>query len=203
VSEFTLTANPRLVEGRKVRNQGLVPGVVYGPQVKAFSIEMAYREVEVALMKAGSTNLIDLNVSETNYRVLAREVQRDPIRNQIKHVDFFAVDENSRIVIEVPIRLVGESPAVVSRRGILLTGGLKVRVEMLATKIIGKIELNLTSVPNVGDSIYVRQLELGEGYKILNDPEEMIVRIAQSSAARREEALKAAEATKATTGKKK
>ncbi|MGV2435943.1 MAG UNVERIFIED_CONTAM: hypothetical protein LVT10_14570 [Anaerolineae bacterium] len=90
-----------------------------------------------------------------------------------------------------------------SRRGILLTGGLKVRVEMLATKIIGKIELNLASVPNVGDSIYVRQLELGEGYKILNDPEEMIVRIAQSSAARREEALKAAEATKATTGKKK
>ena len=49
----------------------------------------------------------------------------------------------------------------------------------------------------------MRQLELGEGYKILNDPEEMIVRIAQSSAARREEALKAAEATKATTGKKK
>lgn len=192
MSEFTLNVQERTVIGKKVRqlrNDGIVPVVVYGPKTDPVALQVPYRELEVTLLNAGGTNLIDLVSGEETYQVLARHVQRDMIKGTIKHVDFFAVDENARVTIDVPIIMTGESAAITSRRGILLTGPTSLRIEMKATNMMDRVEVDLDNYPNVGDSLYVRDLNLGENNRVLNDPDEMILRVAQSSAARREEAL--------------
>ena len=80
-----------------------MPGVVYGPSTDPISVQFPYRMIEVTLMNAGGTNLIDIIVSGDTYPSLAREVQRDVVRGDILHVDFLAVDQSQRISVEVPI----------------------------------------------------------------------------------------------------
>ncbi len=193
--DFNLEVQKRTAIGKKnrrLRREGLVPIIVYGPKKEPVNLQANYRELELTLRDAGGTNLINLNLDggET-FQVLARDVQRDVVKRTILHVDFFRVDADARITVEVPVTYINESPAVVARRGLLLTGPNTLSVEMTASNMIDQIVVDLADVPEVGDSIYVRDLELRSGARIVNDPEEMIVRIAQTSAARREEALAA------------
>lgn len=193
---LTLEAEPRTIVGKKVsqlRRQGLVPVALYGPRVEPISAQIPYRPLELALLSAGGTHLIDLKMGSDTHIVLARAVQRDVIRGDILHVDFFVVDETQVISTDVPIHFINESPAVAAKKGILLAGPSMLSIETLPSKLLSVVQVDLSSLAEVGDSIYVHNLDLGEGIKILNDPDEMICRISQTSAARAEEELEAAE----------
>ena len=196
MAEYVLNAQPRTLTGKKVRKlrrEGFVPFIVYGPKTDPINLQAQYRELEKTLLAAGGTNLIDINIEGSDpLTVLARDVQRDVVRGSIKHVDFFAISEDARVVVEVPVMVTGESAAVTARKGILLTGPNSLSIEMRVTNMLDQITVDLSNFPEVGDSLYVRDLNLGENARILNDPEEMVIRIAQPSAARREEALEIA-----------
>jgi len=203
VSDYTISVQERTIVGKKVnklRRQGIVPLTVYGPDTPPANLQADYRQLEMMLRKAGGTHLIELDTGSMIYNVLAREVQRDVIRREILHVDFFAINENARVTVEVPINMINESAAVVSRKGVLLTGPNSLSVEMPANNMIDQIDIDLSQLPEVGDSLYVRDLSLGESARILNDPEEMIARIAQTSAARREEVLEGMAAAEGSVG---
>lgn len=192
VSDFAIDAETRTIVGKKVgqlRARGLVPVAVYGPKVKPLKLQIPYRPLEVTLMKAGGTNLIDLNVNGETHVVLAREVQRDVLRGSILHVDFFVVDQSSKIRMEVPIHLINESPVVAARKGILLTGTNTVTVETLPRHLIHVVEVDLSKLVEIGDSITIADLDLGPDVTIINEPEEMLARVAQTSADRAEEDL--------------
>lgn len=195
MADYTLEAQPRTVTGKQVgqlRVNGLVPAIVYGPRVEPVNLQIPYRALELTLMKAGGTHLIDLQFDGKTQTVLAREVQRDFVRGNILHVDFFAVDESSTIRADIYVHLVGESPAVEAGLGILLTGTNTITIETLPSKLISQVEVDLSKLEKLGDSIHVRDLDLGPDITIINDPDEMIVRITQTSAARAEEEEEAA-----------
>lgn len=198
MAEFVLDAETRVITGKKVsqlREKGLVPVTVYGAKIQPINLQIPYRALELTLLKAGGTNLIDLKVAGNTHTVLAREVQRDVLKGKILHADFFAVDATSKIRYAIPVHLVGESYAVASKRGILLTGTPTVTVETLPTQLLQGVEVDITPLREVGATITVGDLKLGEGVVVLDDPEEMIVRIAQTSAQRAEAEAEAEEAT--------
>ena len=187
MADFTLEAQPRDVTGKKVkriRNKGMVPAVVYGPATAPSSIQIPYRPLEVTLMQAGGTNLIDISVEGQKHTVLTRDVQRHILRGDILHVDFFALDMNQPITADVFIRYSGESPAVENGEGIMITGPSSLSIETLPTKLISEVEVDISSLVHVGDSIHVRDLDLGEDVTVHNDPEELLARIVVPSAIR-------------------
>ncbi|MEO8606783.1 MAG: 50S ribosomal protein L25 [Chloroflexota bacterium] len=199
---YVLEAQPRTVVGKKVgrlRRSGLVPVVVYGPKTEPVNLQVEYRPLQIALMKAGGTNLIEIRYEGGSHIVLAREVQRDIIRTEITHVDFFAVDLLAKISIDVPIHFVGESPAVQARKGILITGPTMLTIETLPSHLMSQIEVDLSNLNEIGDAVHVRDLKLDADITIINDPDEMIARISQTSAARSEED-EAAELAEGTSG---
>lgn len=188
--KYVLEAQTRTITGKKVnllRQQGLVPAVIYGAHIAPVIVQVPYRSLEIMLMKAGGTNLIEIKVNGGSYTVLAREVQRDILRSDIMHVDFFAVDEASTIQVDVPLHFINESPAVEARMGILSAGLAMITIETLPSKLLNQIEIDLSTLKNVNDTLYVRDLDLGPDVAIINDPDEMIVRISQTAAARAEE----------------
>ena len=188
---FVIEAQPRTIVGKKVsqlRRQGIVPITVYGPKTQPMNLQVPYRSLQLALLKAGGTNLIDLNVSGQSTSVIAREVQRNILRNDIMHVDFFAVDMAAKINIDVPIHFINESPVVASRQGILLTGPTVLTISTLPSHLINQIEIDLSKLVTLGDSVHVRDLDLGTEIELLNDPDEMIARVVQPAAAVSEEA---------------
>jgi len=192
VADFTLDVQERAVIGKKVnqlRREGIVPLTAYGPKSEPLKLQVPYRPLEVILMKAGGTNLIDLNVDGKPVTVLAREVQRNAIKGTIIHVDFFVVDQASKIRTEVPVHIIGESPAVKERRGILLHGTNTLTVEVLPSKLIHSVEVDISHLTELTDIILVSDLKLGEDITIINDPDEMLVRVSQTGAARAEDDL--------------
>ncbi len=192
MAEFELAAEVRTVHGKKtkrLRRQGYVPGIVYGPTNDPISVQFAYRAVEVILMNAGGTNLIDIVVDGKTFPSLAREVQRDVVRGDILHVDFLAVDENQRIRVEVPVVMEGQSPVVAAREGILITGRSSLTLEVFPGDIRNQIVIDLPRLTELGSEVLVRDLEFGENVTVHNDPNEMIAKIVQPAAARADEDL--------------
>jgi large subunit ribosomal protein L25 len=197
VADFTLEVQPRTITGKKVsqiRNQGMVPATVYGAKVQPMNIQIPYRALEVTLMKAGGTNLIDLQVDGRTVTVLARDVQRNVLKRTILHVDFYQVDLATKIRTAVPVHFINESPVVAAKRGVLLAGANTITIEVLPTKLLHSIEVDLSQLKDFGDTITIGDLNLGEDITILGEPEEMLAKIVQTSAARSEEDLEAAEA---------
>jgi len=189
VAELFVEAEPRTITGKKVsqlRANGLVPVTVYGSKVEPMSLQIPYRPLQVVLMKAGGTSLIDIKVNGETHTVLAREVQRDVLKGTILHADFLVIDATSKITAAIPVHLVGESPAVEARVGILLTGANSIQVSALPDKLMSYVEVDLSVLEEMGDTITVRDLDLGDDIDILDDPDEMLARVAQSSAARAE-----------------
>lgn len=190
MADYTLEAQPRVVTGKKVgqlRRDGLVPATIYGPQMQPVNIQVPYRVLELTLREAGGTALIDVTVDGKTHSVLTREVQRHSIRRNIMHVDFFALDLTEKIRTDVPVHLIGESPAVQAKKGILMAAATTLTVEVLPANLMHFIEIDLSKLTEPGAAVYVRDLDLGANVAIINDPEELIVRIAQTSAARSEE----------------
>lgn len=191
MAEFKLAGDVRTTTGKKnraLRKQGLVPGVVYGPTDQPVSVQFPYREVEVILMRAGGTNLIDVEVGGNTYPSLAREVQRDVVRGDILHVDFLAVDLSQKIRVDVPVIMEGRSPLVASREAILITGPSTLTLEVYPQDIRDRILVDLTPLDTMGAEILVKDLKFKEGVTVINEPNEMIAKVVQPAAARRAEA---------------
>jgi large subunit ribosomal protein L25 len=188
---YTLDAQLRTITGKKVsqlRGQGLVPAVIYGAKFEPVHVQIPHRALQLTLLKAGGTHLINMNVGDSVQTVITREVQRHVLRGDIMHVDFLAVDATTLIETEVPVHFINESPAVQTKQGILVTGMNTVRVEALPADLIYTVEIDLSKLMRPGDAIHVRDLSLGAKIRIVSDPDEVVVRVAVTAAAESEEA---------------
>lgn len=177
---FNLDAQARAVTGKKVgqlRVQGLVPAVIYGAKFNPVTLQIPYRPLEVALLHAGGTHLININYDGKSQSVITRAVQRDVLKGTIIHVDFLAVDATTRITADIAIHLVGESPAAETRIGELAQPVTTISIEALPADLIDALEVDISSLKEVGDSIHVRDLTISSKITVLADPDELIVRI--------------------------
>lgn len=183
---ITLEAQPRTVTGKQVkqlRNQELIPGVVYGPHLEhAINIQVPRRSLRTALREAGGTSLIELSLGGEKYNVLAREVQRDVIGGDLLHVDFYAVSLDTRLRVEVPVVFVGEAAIVESGEAILITRANTVEVECLPNAIPEELTLDISRLAEVGDYLTVADLNVPPDVTVLSDPEEMLVRTEYATA---------------------
>ena len=177
-----LTAERRTVQGKQVkqlRRQGWVPGVMYGHGFDPVPLQFEARSLRQVLSQTGGSQLIRIKVKGQKQpeRALVREVQRDPIRGTLLHVDFYRVKMTERLTAEVPLEIVGESPVVEQKEGILLQGLSTVEVECLPGNLVDAIEVDLSDLTEVDQALHVRDLAVPAGIEILTDPDEMIVRV--------------------------
>ncbi|GAB4478518.1 MAG: 50S ribosomal protein L25/general stress protein Ctc [Anaerolineae bacterium] len=177
---ISLEAAKRDIVGKQVRQlrrEGLVPVVVYGPDFESLSLQVDARELRSVLKEAGGTHIINLKVGRETINTLARSVQRDPIRGDILHVDFYRVDLKRPIRAEVSVVVVGESPVVESGEGMVLHLLNNIEVEALPTNLPSHLEVDVSALNEIGATIYVRDLALPEGVEVHADPDEPVVKI--------------------------
>lgn len=194
---FTLEAQHRTITGKKVgalRRQGFVPGIVYGAKIDPIQIQMNDRSLATLLLKAGGTNIIELNIDGKIQRVLAREVQRDVLRGHALHVDFLAIDATTKLRTTVQLQFVGESPAEKLGIGVLLNGIGSLEVEVLPEDLISQVEIDMSLLKEMNDAIHVRDLKLGDRVTILTDLDAMIVRVTTQTVEAEDEVVEATSA---------
>ena len=182
---FSIVAEPREITGKavsKLRRQRLIPGVVYGPGMKPQSLQVRARDFDQTYLRAGSTQLVDLSVGEggTSRKVFIHAVQRNPINHQATHIDFVEVNLREEMTVNVPVVLVGESPAVRNGDGALLHHSEHITLKSLPMNIPQLIELDVSGLTEIGQSLYVSDLELPENITLMSNPDDLVVRIIES-----------------------
>jgi large subunit ribosomal protein L25 len=180
MEQIELKAEPRTLTGkqvRQVRNQGYVPAVVYGSNSEPTPIQVEGKTLHKVLSKAGGNTLIALQIGKKKpVPTLAREVQRDIIRHNILHVDFYRVVMTERITAEIPLVLTGEAPAV-DEGGVLVHGLSTVEVQCLPADLPSVIEVDLSSLAEFNDLVAVADLQVPSSVTVLSDPDSVIARI--------------------------
>jgi large subunit ribosomal protein L25 len=182
MDDLTLTAQPRELTGKKVKHlraEGLVPAVLYGREIETQSLMIPRRQLEELLSKAGSTQLIKIEIEgrEDSGNVLVRDVQRDILSSELLHADFYQVVMGETITAEIPVVLVGDAPAVQNMLGVLVQGLDTLPVECLPGDLISQITVDLSVLEELRDTISVGDLDISEDINVLVEPDEMIATI--------------------------
>ncbi|BCX05968.1 MAG: 50S ribosomal protein L25 [Candidatus Roseilinea sp.] len=175
-----------------LRRSGKVPAIVYGHNVPNIPIQLDAREVSNTLRKAGRNTLIALNIAgkDAPQMVLTREVQRDPIRHTIKHIDFYAVSMTEKITASIRIICEGEPEDVKSGAGVLLQERDTLEIECLPSDLIESVTIDVSKM-KIDDVVRVKDVIVPPGITLLDDPEEEVVRVTRFVEAKEEEAVAA------------
>ena len=182
MEQILLDAEMRSETGKAVkslRRKGYVPAVVYGHHTAPMNLQVAERPLHLALRAAGTNHLITLNLPDQSApkMVLVRELQRDSLNHSMRHVDFYEVIMTEKIKSDLPIVLFGESKLVKSGNGLLLQGLDSIEIECLPGDLPPEIQIDLSTLTTVGQSISVRDLKVGEAIQILTDLDEVVVKV--------------------------
>ena len=177
-----LKVTPREVLGKKVRalrREGLTPANIYGPKVESTAVQVPTEELRHVLKTAGRNDIVYLRLDGDEPRpTFVREIQQNPVTDAILHVDFFQISLRDKVRAEVPIHLVGLSPAVDTFGGILMHGLDHVTVEALPTEVPSFLELDVSPLVEINQALHVSNLELPEDVTLLTDAEQVVAKVA-------------------------
>lgn len=176
-----LRADPREITGKRVktlRQKGFVPGIIYGHNIDPIPVQFDNHELNSALGRAGTSSTVQVHIKseEDPLTAIFRDVQFHPIRRNIIHVDLQALDITETVRVPVTVVLVGEPPAI-EEGGVLLQILNELDIEALPTALIPSLEVDVSSLDEIGKSISVGDIEPPEGVTIHNAPSETIAQV--------------------------
>ena len=162
----------------EVRAEGLVPGVVYGPDRETTSISVNSLELQKLYNEAGESTLIDFSVdSEEPVKVLIQDLQFEPVKGNIIHVDFRQIQMGVEMEATVELEFVGMAPAVKEMGGTLSTNKDSVDIKCLPKDLVSSIQVDLSSLKTFEDGIHVKDLPLPQGITCVDDGELLVAKV--------------------------
>ena len=184
MQELKIKATKRDVLGKKtrfLRRQGITPAHLFGHSLESQAIQCNSNELIKVLAHAGTTRLISLKVEgdKDARTVFVREIQRDALSRQLLHVDFFQVRKGEKMTMDVPIVLVGEAPAM-KGKGRMISRGINVlSIECLPEKVPPQIEVDISVLLELEQSLHVKDIILDPDITVVNDPELLVVKVSE------------------------
>lgn len=181
----SLEVKERAVRPRSLRNQlrhsGQVPAIVYGYEIESTPISVEEKELTKILRDNGANAVITMTVGGKKINTLLYKAQLDTFTNQMKHVEFLAVNMKEATEVEAEIVLVGESEGV-KAGGVLAQNLYNVLVSATPDKLPERVEVDVTTLA-IGDAITVADLPKNADYTIITDGEEQIAAVVEAQAA--------------------
>jgi large subunit ribosomal protein L25 len=177
---LSLNATIRTELGSKsqsVRKQGQIAAVVYGPGVKNASIKVDEKEFRKVLKLAGESSLVELLIDGEKRPVLINKIQKDPITDNIIHVDFFQASLKEEVEVAVPLVFEGSAPAEKDLGGTLNKNLLEIEVKALPLNLPHEIKVNIESLKTFEDAILVKDLVLPKDVTVSKDPNEIVASV--------------------------
>lgn len=160
---------------KQLRNEGNVPAVVYGKNLASKAISVSAIEFLKTLKITGKNGIITLATDDGMFEVIAHDVQKEPLKGGLIHIDFYKVDMKKEMDANVAIHLIGEAQGA-KDGGIVQQSLHELSVRTLPTNIPEAIEVDISEML-IGDSLQVADLPKSSEYEINNEPEEGIMSI--------------------------
>ncbi len=183
----TLTASPREVTGKKVKNlrrEGITPIHLYGGKLKPLALQAATQDVRAAVNTAGRSQPITVEVEGAETALtFVREIARHPVSGELQHVDFLRVDVNTPVEAVVDLVITGEAPATRGGAAQFLRGVRTIPVRALPLSVPTEIVVDISGLEEIGDNIRVEDLPLPEDVEVIGAPDAVVARIAANRVA--------------------
>jgi large subunit ribosomal protein L25 len=175
-----LNVASRGVLGKKVRalrREGAIPANIYGNKIDSVAVQVDAEEFRHLLKEHGRRELVYIQINGDERPVFIRDIQRNPVTDQVLHIDFLQISLTETVRLDVPIHLVGKSPAVVDLAGILTHTLSQIQVEALPMAIPSLIEVDVSGLVELQQSLHVSDIAPIEGVTFLSDAEMVVARV--------------------------
>ena len=199
--EIVVSAQNRTETGknvnRRLRTQGLIPGVLYGAAKKPVPVSVSPKEIgSILRSKTGENTLFDLELDGSRRKVILKEFQLEPIKGHLLHADFYEVALDKLLQVNVHVELVGTPVGVKVQGGIVDWVTRELEVECLPADIPEKLTVDISNL-EIGKHVRVADITAPEKVTILTEPDVVIAHVV---APRAEEVAPVAEAAPAAEG---
>jgi large subunit ribosomal protein L25 len=181
MERIELEAEKRDVIGKKVRflrRTGITPANLYGHDVESVPLQVNTKQLETMLAHMSMTDLIHLKIQGAKgpKNVMVRQVQKNPTSDNVLHVDFYQVKMTEKIKADVPLVFIGEAP-VLKRKNVSLIHLLDtLHIEALPDHLPHNIEVEISSLEEPDQAIYIKDIPLSDDVTLLSDPEQMVIK---------------------------
>lgn len=183
MEKFVIKAKKRTAMGNAnsaLRRTGLIPCVLYGHKIDNANLAVDSSEFGKVYRKAGETTLIDLEIDGgKTQKVLVQDLQVDPLSGRVIHIDFNGIDMSQKLEVNVPLKIIGESPAVKELGGILVRTLDELKVRCLPADLVHEIEVNISSLVSFGSHLRVKDIQLPKGLEAVQDANETVITITE------------------------
>lgn len=177
--KYSLAASKREAgknSARDSREQNLVPGIVYGHGHDNVMISVGYSDMLRTYRKAGTAAIIDLDVDGKKLPVLIHDMNIHPVRDEIRHVDFYAVNLKEATTVSIPFVFIGEAPAVKLLGGTFVKDHDNISLRCLPTDIPHDIEIDISNLDEIHAHITIKDLGLdAEKFELMGLDEETVI----------------------------
>ncbi len=171
--KISLKLVTREVHGKKVaklRLEGLVPGVVYGPGMEPVSVQAEYNVIMKAYKTAGGHHPVHIDVDGKKRIAMIKDAEMDPVKNTLRHISFHAVSASDPVIAEVPIELVGEGESEAEKAGLIILQALdKIEVRALPMDLPDSVKISIVHMKEPGDRVSLADATLPEGVEFVDN----------------------------------
>lgn len=200
MSHIQLKARSRN-KNKKERGVDEIPAVIYGPNSENQNLAVDYREFAKTYEKTGKSTLIDLAVDEKDtVKVLIQDMQKDPVSDRYIHVDFYQLDINKKLTIDVELIFEGIEEVEKATGAEVIKNLSTIQISCLPKDLVKEITIDITDkLKKIGDSLNASDIALPEGLKLVSDPENSVVSLQEI----KEEIIEAPKAEEGSEGEEK
>lgn len=164
-------------DSRRLRREDHIPAVIYGHGMQPVSFTVERRELRIALSgPAGVNTILELEVDGKAYPAIVKDMQRDPVKRTVAHVDFMQIDLTEEIVMAVPVHLTGTAKAVLQEGGLVDPAVDRIEVRAAANNIPNEIVIDVTNM-KMDDVIRLGDIQLPAGVTAVADPDLAVVTV--------------------------
>lgn len=167
------------IKAEKLRESGMIPAELYGHNIENIHLAVDAKELKTVYNKAGESEIVNLVVDGETKPTIIHDIQIHPISEEFRSVDFYQVNMKEEIELAVPFNFIGTAPAVKNFGGVLVKAMEELEIVCLPGNIPGEIDIDLSTLTELGSSIYVKDLPESDKYRILTDPSTVIATVSE------------------------
>ncbi|MGD8373477.1 MAG: 50S ribosomal protein L25 [Candidatus Woesebacteria bacterium] len=179
--KFELLLQDRTAEGKAVkrlRHEGIIPGVIYGKNIKAKSVQAGEVPMLKAYFESSKGRPVSLVIGKQKHLAMIKSADFDPAQRRLRHLAFHVIKQNEKVEAAIPLVIVGEGETPAQKAGLLVMTTIdKVLVEALPKNLPESIKIDGSQLESVGQQITVADLDVPNGVTMLTDSEQVVAMV--------------------------
>lgn len=167
-------------EGGKTVADAKIPAVFYGPKAESTPIWVNEADFLRVWKEAGESTVVTLSLDDETHDTLIHDVNREPVKGAIRHVDFYVLEKGKKVEISIPLEFIGVSEAVKTLGGNLVKVLHEVEIEAMPKDLPHAIEVDISTLIDFDSQIHAGDLKLPAGVVLKTDAEEVVALVAEA-----------------------